>query len=67
MAKLDPVKAGYIIRQKDLGRSTKDIAAEMKVSGRCVQKMYARYRKTGETPTPKKAWRAQDDNHGPHA
>ena len=59
MAKLDPVKVGYIIRQKDLGKSTKEIAAEMKVSGRWVQKLYARYRKTWDIPTLKKPGRSK--------
>ena len=57
MAKLDPIKVEYIIRQKELGRSTKEIAAEMKVSGRWVQKLYTGYRKTGEIPTLKKPGR----------
>ena len=54
MVKLDPVKVRYIIQQKELGRCTKEIAVEMKVSERWVQKLYARYRKTGEVPSLKK-------------
>ena len=50
MKKLDPETVRHIIRQKELGRSTKDVALEMKVCGRWVQKLYARYRKTGEIP-----------------
>ena len=57
IAKLDPVKIRYIIQQKELGRSTKEIVAEMKVSGRWVQKLYARYRKTGEIPSLKNSGR----------
>ena len=29
-ANLEPVKVGYIIREKDLGRSVKEIAAEIR-------------------------------------
>ena len=50
MARLDPVKVRYIIRQKDLGRSTGEIAREMKVCGRWIQKLYARYLDTGKVP-----------------
>ena len=57
MAKLEPVKVEYIIRQKELGKSTKEIAEGMKMSGRWVQKLYAGYRKTGEIPTLKKPGR----------
>lgn len=57
MAKLDPVDIKYIIRQKDLGRSTKDVALEMKVCGRWVQKLYSRYLETGEIPVLKKPGR----------
>ncbi len=57
MAKLDPVKVRYIVRQKEFGRSTKEIAAEMKVSGRWVQKLYTKYRKIREIPSLKKPGR----------
>ncbi len=50
MAKLDPIKVKYIIRQKELGRSTGEIALEMKVCGRWIQKLYARYLATGKIP-----------------
>ena len=50
VAKLDPVKVQYVIRQKETGRSTKEVAQEMKVSGRWVQKLYARYLRNGEAP-----------------
>ncbi len=33
----------YIIDQMEIGRSTKDIAFEMKISPRWAQKLYARY------------------------
>ena len=57
MAKLDLLKVRYTIRQKELGRNTKEIAVNMKVSERWVQKLYARYRKTGETQFLKKPGR----------
>ena len=50
MARPDPAKVRYIMRQKDLGRSTREIALEVKVCGRWVQKLYARYLETGTVP-----------------
>ena len=59
MAKLDPVQIQYIIDQKDKGKSTKEISLKMKVCGRWVQKLYARYLQTGEVPVLGKPGRPQ--------
>ena len=50
MAKLDPEKIRYIIREKKKGRNSKEIGVEMKVCGRRVEQLYAQYAKTGNIP-----------------
>lgn len=43
MAKLDPVKIAWIIRQKEKGTCNKEIARSMGVSVRWIQKLYSGY------------------------
>jgi putative transposase len=50
MQKLDPVKVSWIIRQKELGMKNKVVAKSMKISVRWVQKLYSRYRSSGNIP-----------------
>ena len=47
MGKLDPVQVRYIVWEKNKGRSTKEIAVEMKVCERRVPQIYREYSKTG--------------------
>ena len=51
MAKINPEKIRYIIREKK-GRNSKEIGVEMKVCGRRVEQLYAQYIKTGMVGTP---------------
>jgi putative transposase len=53
MAKLDPVKIAWIIRQKENGMPNQQIANSMKVSIRWIQKMHSRYSSTGIIPVLK--------------
>ncbi len=50
MRRLTQNGINYIIHAKNRGKSTKDIALEMKVCGRWVQMIYKRYLDTGESP-----------------
>ena len=50
MQKLDPVKVSWIIRQKENGMNNADVANSMKISTRWVQKLYSRYRNSGNIP-----------------
>jgi transposase len=53
MAKLDPIKIAWIIRQKENGMPNQQIANSMKVSIRWIQKLHSRYRSTGIIPVLK--------------
>ena len=58
IAKLDPVKIAWIIREKEGGKLTnRMIAQHMGVSERWVQKLWFRYRSTGSIPVLKKPGR----------
>lgn len=50
MQKLDSIKVSWIIRQKENGMKNADIANSMKISTRWVQKLYSRYRNSGNIP-----------------
>lgn len=50
MAKLDPVKVLWIIKQKQKGTPNHTIAQSMKISQRWVQMLWAKYKKTGAIP-----------------
>ncbi|MFN3654854.1 MAG: DDE-type integrase/transposase/recombinase, partial [Candidatus Nitrosotenuis sp.] len=54
MAKLDPVKISWIIRQKQKGAPNKTIAEAMNVSQRWVQVLWSRYRKDRIIPLLKR-------------
>jgi len=51
MQKLDPVKISWIVRAKENGMKNADVALSMKISTRWVQKLYSRYRSSGDIPT----------------
>src|SRR3989454_10387987 len=51
--KLDPVKVAWIIRRKETGVLTSEIAHAMSVSERRVQRLWSAYRATGEVPSLK--------------
>ena len=57
MAKLDPVKIAWIIRQKENGVHNQEIACTMEVSTRWIQKIYSRYNSTGIIPILKQPGR----------
>ncbi|MGC8581003.1 MAG: helix-turn-helix domain-containing protein [Thermoplasmata archaeon] len=48
MTKLTQKKIDWIIRQKDKGRSTTEIAHIMNITPRYVNKIYHRYKEEGE-------------------
>ena len=50
MQKLDPIKVSWIIKQKENGVKNADVAYSMKISTRWVQKLYSRYRNSGNIP-----------------
>src|SRR5437870_13918394 len=51
--KLDPVKVGWIIRRKETGVLTSEIAHAMSVSERRVQGLWSGYRGTGAVASVK--------------
>lgn len=55
--KLDPVKAAWIIRQKENGAPNQRMAHNMGVSERSVQELWSSYRATGEIPSLKRPGR----------
>src|SRR5438128_2785927 len=55
--KLDPVKVAWIIRRKETGVLTSEIAHAMSVSERRVQRLWSAYRATGEVPSLKRPGR----------
>ena len=57
MQKLDPLKVSWIIRAKENGMRNTDVSSSMKISTRWVQKLYSRYRNSGEIPTLRKPGR----------
>jgi transposase len=54
MAKLDPVKIAWIIRQKQNGMHNQKIAHAMDVSARWIQKLCSRFNSTGAIPSKSK-------------
>jgi hypothetical protein len=61
IAKLDPVKIAWIIRQKQQGVETAIIAAQMNVSTRWVYYLWRQYRTTSAIPSSKKPGRPRKE------
>ena len=57
LAKLDPVKISWIIKQKQKGTPNHVIAETMKISQRWVQVLWSRYKSTGAIPVLSKPGR----------
>src|SRR5579883_1823646 len=61
MVKLDDGKLLYIIRAKERGIRSRDIASSLSISTRRVEQIYSHYKKYKEIPSIAKAGRKRKD------